>query len=297
MPEKSSLQNRIMTRQIIKNSIHEVTPTDVTIVRVFFSRPQTIQKLLQIVMDDVSLQVVNCMNGRKYLRSDHSVGSADLIVHTADGRIFDVEFNESNARTAHTLYIHVGNLADNLYVSDSLLQKEIKAMCIVFASNVPYDLKESEPVRNGFAIRFITPDSKNTNTGLGILYHDLYESDPKKMLIPEFKQRAMELKMTEGGRLVMEMTLRDYIDELLKQNATVEEERTADRKRFEEERSMDRKNYEEIKERYEAERNSLKTVVFNLIQMNWTDEQIVSRLGLSQNKLDAIREELKLSLS
>lgn len=170
-------------------------------------------------------------------------------------------------------------------------------MCIVFASNVPYDLKEPESGRNGFAIRFITPDSKNTNTGLGILYHDLYESDPKKMLIPEFRQRAMELKMTEGGRLVMEMTLRDYIDELLKQNATVEEERTADRKRFEEERSMDRKNYEEIKERYEAERNSLKTVVFNLIQMNWTDEQIVSRLGLSQNKLDAIREELRLLLS
>ena len=251
-----------------------------------FSDQKTIQKLLQIVMDDVSLQVVNCMNGRKYLRSDHSVGSADLIVHTADGRIFDVEFNESNARTAHTLYIHVGNLADNLYVPDSLLQKEIKAMCIVFASNVPYDLKESEPGRNGFAIRFITPDSKNTNTGLGILYHDLYESDPKKMLIPEFRQRAMELKMTEGGRLVMEMTLRDYIDELLKQNATVEEEC-----------SSTRKNYEEIKERYEAERNSLKTVVFNLIQMNWTDEQIVSRLGLSQNKLDAIREELQLSLS
>ena len=103
--------------------------------------------------------------------------------------------------------------------------------------------------------------------------------------------------MTEGGRTVIEMSLLDYIDELLKQNATVEEERTADRKRFEEERSMDRKNYEEIKERYEAERNSLKTVVFNLIQMNWTDEQIVSRLGLSQNKLDAIREELRLLLS
>ena len=95
----------------------------------------------------------------------------------------------------------------------------------------------------------------------------------------------------------MEMTLLDYIHELKKKNGMIEEELSANRKRFEEERSMDRKNYEEIKERYEAERNSLKTVVFNLIQMNWTDEQIVSRLGLSQNKLDAIREELKLSLS
>ena len=102
----------------------------------------------------------------------------------------------------------------------------------------------------------------------------------------------------------MEMTLRDYIDELLKQNATVEEERTADRKRFEEERSMDRKNYEEIKERYEAERkrfeavsNHLNTVVINLIELANTDKQIVSRLGLSQNLLDEIREELKLSLS
>ena len=61
--------------------------------------------------------------------------------------------------------------------------------------------------------------------------------------------------------------------------------------------SMHDLSVEEIKERYEAERNSLKTVVFNLIQMNWTDEQIVSRLGLSQNLLDEIRDELKLSLS
>ena len=40
MPEKTSLQNRIMTPQIIKNSIHEVRPADVTIVRVFFFRPK-----------------------------------------------------------------------------------------------------------------------------------------------------------------------------------------------------------------------------------------------------------------
>ena len=67
---------------------------------------------------------------------------------------------------------------------------------------------------------------------------------------------------------------------------------------------MDRKNYEEIKERYEAERkrfeavsNHLNTVVINLIELAKTDKQIVSRLGLSQNLLDEIREELKLSLS
>ena len=84
----------------------------------------------------------------------------------------------------------------------------------------------------------------------------------------------------------MEMTLLDYIHELKKKNEMIEEELSADRKR-----------YEEIKERYEAERNSLKTVVFNLIQMNWTDEQIVSQLGLSQYKLEAIREELQLSLN
>ena len=99
--------------------------------------------------------------------------------------------------------------------------------------------------------------------------------------------------MTEGGRTVIEMSLLDYIDELLKQNATVEEEC-----------SSTRKNYEEIKERYEAERkrfeavsNHLNTVVINLIELAKTDKQIVSRLGLSQNLLDEIREELKLSLS
>ena len=83
---------------------------------------------------------------------------------------------------------------------------------------------------------------------------------------------------------------------------------------MEEERSVERKRYEEIKERYEAELSAdikrfeeecsmyrkryeeyikyLKTIVFNLIQMNWTDEQIVNQLGLPQNWLDEIRKEL-----
>ena len=64
------------------------------------------------------------------------------------------------------------------------------------------------------------------------------------------KQRATQLKTTKGGRMVMELSFRDYANKITKQNAMLE-------KRMEEVIN----GYEEKINRYETEINDLKRVI------------------------------------
>ena len=67
------------------------------------------------------------------------------------------------------------------------------------------------------------------------------------------KQRATQLKTTKGGRMVMELSFRDYANKITKQNAMLE-------KRMEEVIN----GYEEKICRYETEINDLKSIIAEL---------------------------------
>ena len=71
------------------------------------------------------------------------------------------------------------------------------------------------------------------------------------------KQRATQLKTTKGGRMVMELSFRDYANKITKQNAMLEKRMEEVINGYEEKIN----GYEEKINRYETEINDLKRVI------------------------------------
>ena len=78
------------------------------------------------------------------------------------------------------------------------------------------------------------------------------------------KQRATQLKTTKGGRMVMELSFRDYANKITKQNAMLEKRMEEVINGYEEKiNGYEEKinGYEEKINRYETEINDLKRVI------------------------------------
>ena len=71
------------------------------------------------------------------------------------------------------------------------------------------------------------------------------------------KQRATQLKTTKGGRMVMELSFRDYANRITKKNAMLEKRMEEVINGYEEKIN----GYEEKINRYETEINDLKRVI------------------------------------
>ena len=71
------------------------------------------------------------------------------------------------------------------------------------------------------------------------------------------KQRATQLKTTKGGRMVMELSFKDYANKITKQNAMLEKRMEEVINGYEEKIN----GYEEKINRYETEINDLKRVI------------------------------------
>ena len=74
------------------------------------------------------------------------------------------------------------------------------------------------------------------------------------------KQRATQLKTTKGGRMVMELSFRDYANKITKQNAMLEKRMEEVINGYEEKIN----GYEEKICRYETEINDLKSIIAEL---------------------------------